>query len=119
MYQVSVFGAHGFDLIYDDSELKIIIGDYIENIKNSELPYFTYYTLCNKILEDAYANFQLAGREKNVFYENPTLSSKEYSRISRTLWNFIWDRLIFIDFSNNQYIAHFDNDTVFGVIKNK
>ena len=78
--------------------------------------YFTYYTLCRFVLYKAKEGDALEGVDPNTYYESPNISQKELTRISRLLWDLILDRKIFVDFSNNAYMAHIGgNDTVIGI----
>lgn len=116
-YQITAYGDHQFDLKYEDEELRGIINGYIRNKKAHGDMYFTYYTLCRNILYKAKEAGQLLGVEPNTYYESPNLSQKELTRISRLLWELILDHKIFVDFSNNAYMAHIGgNDTVLGII---
>jgi hypothetical protein len=114
--QITVYGSHPFTLAYDDSEIIAFISDYITKRKNTRQPYFTYFTLCRIILEKAKNDNKLKGMEPNTYYESPDLAQSEYTRISRILWGFIWDKKIYVDFSNNSYIAHYENDTILGIM---
>lgn len=114
-YQITAYGDHHFGLKYNDEELLKIIGKYICDKKEHGEMYFTYYTLCRFILNEAIRNNALEGVEPNTYYESPNISQKELTRISRLLWDLILDRIIFVDFSNNAYMAHISNDTVIGI----
>lgn len=117
-YSISQFGETNFGLKYNDQELKSLIGYYIQQKKNENTYFFTYLKLCKHLLAIADQANELVGKEAHVYYQTPDLSQKEYTRISRLLWDFILDRKIFVDFSNNAYIAHYENDTVIGIINN-
>lgn len=115
-YQITAYGEHHFGLKYKDGELLEIIKKYICDKKEHGEMYFTYYTLCRFILNIAIKNDALEGIEPNTYYESPMISQKDLTRISRLLWDLILDRIIFVDFSNNAYMAHIGgNDTVIGI----
>ena len=116
-YSVTQYGESRFGLNYSDEKLKGIIGAFIEKQRSDKKYYFTYYTLCRYVLNLADREFMLLGKEDNTYYQQPNLSQKEYTRISRLIWVFILDKKIFVDFSNNAYIAHYENDTVFGIME--
>jgi len=116
-YQITAYGDHQFNLKYEDNELLGVINNYICNKKAHGDMYFTYYTLCRSILYKAKEEDALSGVEPNTYYESPNLSQKEQTRISRLLWELILEHKIFVDFSNNAYMAHVgSNDTVLGII---
>ena len=115
-YQITAYGDHQFDLKYKDEKLLEIIKNYICDKKTHGEMYFTYYTLCRFILYRAKKDDALEGVTPNTYYESPNVSQKELTRISRLLWDLILDRKIFVDFSNNAYMAHIGgNDTVIGI----
>lgn len=116
-YSVTQYGEARFGLQYNDEELKDVIGEFIQTQRNNNNNYFTYYVLCKYILELADRTNKLLGKDANTYYQQPNLSQKEYTRISCLIWDFILERKIFVDFSNNAYIAHYDNDTVFGIME--
>ena len=115
-YSITQFGEAQFGLHYSDEDLIEIINSFIQKKKEEHSDYFTYYTLCKYILTMADSNNKLIGKEPNTYYQQPNLSQKEYTRISRLLWVLILDRKVFVDFSNNAYIAHYENDTVLGIM---
>ena len=117
-YTVTQYGESRFGLQYEDEELKSVINAFIQAQRKEKDYYFTYYTLCRHIMLLADKENKLKGKEANTYYQQPNLSPKEYTRISRLIWDFILDKKIFVDFSNNAYIPHYENDTVFGIMEN-
>lgn len=115
-YSVTQFGVYRFELQYKDEELKGIIDSFINSQKDNKSTYFTYYTLCRHIMMQADKDDMLLGKEANTYYQQPELNMKEYTRISRLLWGLILEEKIFVDFSNNVYIPHYEKDTIFGIL---
>ena len=116
-YSVTQYGESRFGLKYNDDELSSIIDSFIKKQREQDIDYFTYFTLCRYILVTADKSDMLIGKEANTYYQQPNLNQKEFTRISCLIWNFILNRKIFVDFSNNAYIAHYENDTIFGIMK--
>lgn len=114
--QITVFGESHFELKYSDEEIKQKIDGYIQDLKRKDRYYFTYYTLCKWILEDAIQNDSVINFDHNTYYEIPLMDRKEYTRVSRMLWGFILGGKLFIDFFDNHSITRYDNDTTFGII---
>ena len=115
-YRITRYGDSSFDLAYQDEEMMELIAKYIEQRKKSGVMYFTYYTLCRHILNKANEEKKLKNLEPHTYYESPVLSQTEYTRVSRLLWSFILGGKLFVDFSNHSYTAHYQNDTVIGII---
>lgn len=114
-YRVTKYGDSQFSLKYDDNDLMDIIKEYIKQKKESGEEYFTYYVLCKHLINYADNSDKLEGKDKNTYYTSIKLTQKEYTRVSRLLWNLILDHKLFVDFSNNSYTAHYENDTVLGI----
>lgn len=115
MYRITRYGDFSFDLAYDDNEILAMIEDFIKKKRESGVMYFTYYTLCRHILIRATEERKLKNLEPHTYYESPVLSQGEYTRVSKLLWILILGKKIFVDFSNNSYTAHYQNDTVIGI----
>ena len=114
-YRVTKYGDTQFSLKYEDEKLMGIIKDYIKQKKDSDENYFTYYSLCKFLIQYADSEEMLLNKERNTYYTSVKLSQPEYTRVSRLLWNLILDHKLFVDFSNNSYTAHYENDTVLGI----
>lgn len=114
--QITVFGESHFELEYTDEEIRQKIDGYILDLKSKDRYYFTYYTLCKWILEDAIHNNAVKNYDYHTFYETPLMDRKEYTRVSRLLWELILKSKLFVDFFDNHSITRYDNDTTFGII---
>lgn len=114
--QITVFGESHFELKYSDEDVRQKIEGYIQDLKSKERYYFTYYTICKWILEEAIHNDAVLNFDRNTYYENPMMARKEYTRVSRLLWENILGGKLFVDFFDNHSIARYDNDTTFGII---
>lgn len=114
-YTITKYGEANFCLQYEDKELLDLIKDYINKKIEAKEDYFTYFTLCKSILNKADRDNRLIDKDPETYYTSPSLAPSEYTRISRLLWKLILDGKIFVDFSNNAYIAHYENDTILGI----
>lgn len=114
--QITVFGESHFELKYTDEDIRNIIDRYIQDLKSREKYYFTYYTICKWILDEAIKNEAAKNFDPHTYYEIPIMSRKEYTRVSRLLWEFILEKKLFVDFFDNHSITRYDNDTTFGII---
>ena len=52
-------------------------------------------------------------KEANTEYSEIEMLPSDATKISRILWQKIWDKEIFIDFNKNPYSSNYPNDTVF------
>lgn len=110
-FEYTIYGDVVFELSYSDQELGDRILAYIRSKKEDGL--FTYFRLCHSLISVAIEEGCLIGAEKQVYYQSPQLSPSQYTRVSKMLWKYILEGKIFIDFYNNEYVAHSPNDTTF------
>ncbi len=112
-YEYTIYGDVTFILSYSDKELGDKILAYIRSKKEDGM--FTYLKLCRSLIGVAIQEGSLVGAKKEVYYQSPQLKPSEYTRVSRLLWKYILEGKVFIDFYNNEYVAHSPNDTTFGI----
>ncbi len=109
------YGEHPLQMIYTDEELSEKIGEYIADKAKEGCYYFSYKGLCNVLFRSAQTENKLK-TEKDATYNNPVLDYNDATRISRLLWERIWNKVIFIDFFENKYAANYHEDTYFGIL---
>lgn len=97
-------------LTYTVKELKNMINKYVENSDGS----FSYNGLCNHIKVTALQQDRFR-KEKNTEYHGITLTGSDETIISKILWEMIWAKELFINFSRNPYLVSSSNDTYFQV----
>lgn len=112
-FEYTIYGDVMFEFKYSDQELGDRILNYIRSKREDGL--FTYLKLCRSLISLAIQEECLIGAEKHVYYQSPQLKPSEYTRVSKLLWKYILEGKIFIDFYNNEYVAHSPNDTTFGI----
>ena len=109
------YGEHPLLMMYTDEELRTKIGEFIADKIKDGSKYFSYKGLCNILFRCAQSENKLK-TEKDATYNNPVLAYDDATRISRLLWERIWNREIFIDFCENNFAATYHEDTYFGII---
>ena len=109
------YGEHPLQMIYTDEELSAKIGEFIADKIKDGSKHFSYKGLCNFLFRWANIDNKLK-IEKDATYNQPVLHYNDATRISRLLWDRIWNKEIFIDFYENKYAANYYNDTYFGII---
>lgn len=102
------YGITPLAVSYTDVELKNKISNFID-LSDYEV---TYKQLCNYILNEAKKEGKLK-KEANTEYSEIEMLPSDATKISRILWQKIWDKEIFIDFNKNPYSSNYPNDTVF------
>ena len=102
------YGITPLAVSYTDVELNNKISNFID-LSDNEV---TYKRLCHYILNEAKKEGKLK-KEANTEYSEIEMLPSDATKISRILWQKIWDKEIFIDFNKNPYSSNYPNDTVF------
>ena len=108
------YGEYPLPMDYEDEALDNLIDKYISE-KKSNAADFTYRGICLWLFRIA-SNEGRLKKENDTVYDNPIMTYDDEIRISKLLWNRIWDKKIFINFSHNEYSSHYVNDTSFSIL---
>lgn len=95
---------------YTDDELHKIIQEYI-----TFNPEFSFKSLCHHIVCKAKAEMKCENAETTQ-YSSSEINPAAGTKISKLLWELIWEERLIIDFMYNQYASNYPNDTRFLVI---
>ena len=95
-------------LSYSDIELKQMIDEYIAGIDSE----FSYFSICDHIVTRAFAEDKVE-REPHVKYTSNAISTRDGYRISRMLWEKIWNQEIFTLFGKSSDAAFYNEDTMY------
>lgn len=95
-------------LTYTDDELSHLIDEYISD-SNGE---FSYKNLCYHIVARAKEEGKVEGAP-HTEYSRCEMSIIAGYKVSRILWEKIWNKEIYIVFGENPYQAHYNGDTRF------
>lgn len=110
---IRILGTTSLKLNYNDEEIKNLVSTYI--CKHDVGERFSYVSLCKSIRMKALQE-NMFQRKANTEYDNIDMSDEDYNLISRILWSLIWDRKIVIEFHHSEYMANYNNDTIFCVV---
>lgn len=113
MMQKRIFGSTRLSLSYTDEELDEKVSSYVDMAKDE----FTYNGVCGFIRERAKEEGKFQ-KEANTIYDDIELFPIDASRISRVLWQKIWNREIFIDFNKDPFHNYSSQETFFCKVKN-
>ena len=108
------YGEYPLPMSYDDSELDGLIEKYIA-VKKAKEGSFNYRDICIFLFRTALNEGRL-NKEDDTIYNNPIMTRLDAERVSRLLWQRIWDKKIFIHFNEEQFGAHYPNSIRFGII---
>ena len=93
---------------YDDQELLNLIEKKLST-RNEE---FSFQQLCHYVVNEAKRNGRVEGAP-TIRYSSSDISISDGIRISKILWEKIWNKEIFIAFGENPYRAHYNGDIRF------
>ncbi|MBQ4387376.1 MAG: hypothetical protein II822_07230 [Prevotella sp.] len=93
---------------YGDQELLNLIEKFLSD-GNEE---FSYQQVCHYIVNEAKRSDKVEGAPTTK-YSSSDISIQDGIRISKILWEKIWDKEIFIAFGENPYSARYKDDVRF------
>jgi hypothetical protein len=94
---IYTFGTSRLPMKYSDSELSEVIQRIFKTVSTS----IPFSQLCSQIIDVALKENKLAV-DGNVQYAKIEVTQEDGCRISRVLWDLIWNRKIYIDFHSSQ-----------------
>ena len=90
---------------YDDQELLSLIDKYLSEIHGE----FSYKGVCHYVVNEAKRNNKVEGAP-HTHYTSSGI------RISKILWEKIWNKEVFIVFGDNPYLGQYNNDVRFYIV---
>lgn len=105
------FGPSKLGLKYTDEQLNQLIEDYIKS--NGE---FSFSQLCGHVLSIADQQDKLK-KEPNTSYSQIILTYADTVKISRMLWDRIWNKELIQLFNDPRDMNHNNSETYFVAIK--
>ena len=106
------FDSNPVPVTYDDQELLSLIDKYLSEIKGE----FSYKSLSRYVVNQAKQKDKVEGAP-HTRYSSSEISITDGIRISKILWEKIWNKEIIIAFGDNPYRGISKDDTRFCIIK--
>lgn len=110
-----IYSKKALRIQYEDNEIIKILDDYISH---NDVEMFSYIQFCKFLFNYADEHNKL-GKEKNISYLSVEMMPEDYRRVSRIIWEKIWNREIIIDFYKDPYNQNYVDDTRFIIIRKK
>ena len=88
--------------LYDNETMKHLVEVIIE--KNDSTSGTTFLNLCNQVRQQAIRDRALADLE-NTVYSCEELAPEEQVRVSRVLWELIWEHKVFVLFGRSPLLG--------------
>lgn len=110
-----IYSKKALCIQYEDNEIIKILDDYISQ---NNVGRFSYIQFCNYLFNYADEHNKL-GKEKNVTYLSVEMIPEDFRRVSRIIWEKIWNREIIIDFYKDPYNQNYVDDTRFIILRSK
>lgn len=96
------YDSNPIHVLYDNETLKHLIEVTIE--RNDTVSGTTFVSLCNQIRRQAIRDRALADLE-NTVYTSEVLAPEDQVRVSRLLWELIWDHKVFLLFGRSELLG--------------
>ena len=96
------YDSNPIHTLYDNESLKHLIEVVIE--KNDTTSGITFLSLCNQIRQQAIRDRALADLA-NTVYSSEELAPEEQVRVSRLLWELIWEHKVFLLFGRSPLLG--------------
>ena len=96
------YDAKPIHILYDNEALKHIAFVIIE--RNDTTSGTTFVNLCHQIRQQAIRDRALADLE-NTVYTSEELAPEDQVRVSRVLWELIWEHKIFLLFGRSELLG--------------
>lgn len=96
------FDANPVHVLYDNESLKHLVEVIIE--RNNNISGTTFVNLCHQIRQQAIRDRALADLE-NTVYTSEILAPEDQVRVSRMLWELIWEHKVFLLFGRSELLG--------------
>lgn len=105
---MTITDSNSVPVTYTDQELKNLIDKYLSDMEGE----FSYKDMCHYVVNEAKRNNKVEGAP-NTKYSSSDISIADGIRVSKILWEKIWNKEIFVAFGENPYRARYRDDTRF------
>ena len=97
------YDSNPLQLLYSNEELRDRILMVMEGRDNTTG--ITFVNLCYQIVQMAFQEHQVKKADENTTLTNEELAPEEQVRVSRILWELIWDHKIFLLFGRSELLG--------------
>ena len=97
------YDANPVQLLYSNDEIR----DRINMVMNSRdhTTGITFVNLCYQIVQVAFQEHKVKKVDENAIITSEELSAEDQVRVSRVLWELIWDKKIFLLFGRSPLLG--------------
>ena len=96
------YDANPIHVLYDNASLKHLVEVTING--NDAISGTTFLNLCRQIRQQAIRDKAIADLE-NTVYSSEELAPEDQVRVSRVLWELIWDKKIYLLFGRSPLLG--------------
>ena len=96
------FDSNPIHVLYDNETLKHLVLVIISN--NDSLSGTTFLNLCHQVKQQAIRDKAIADLE-NTVYTSEQRAPEDQVRVSRVLWELIWDKKVFLLFGRSPLLG--------------
>lgn len=106
--KITIYSSGPVPVEYTEVEFRQIINEYISGEKRE----FLFSSLCSYIIERAIKEGKVTNA-KTTQYSSYVMTPSASYIVSKILWDYIFDRKLFIAFGKNPYASQSNDDTRF------
>lgn len=97
------YDSNPLQLLYNDEELRNRIMMIMEG--RDHRTGITFVNLCYQVMQMAFQEHQVKKNDENTILTSEELAADEQVRVSRILWELIWDHKIFLLFGRSELLG--------------
>lgn len=97
------YDSNPVQLLYNDEELRERINMIMSS--RDHTTGITFVSLCYQIMQMAFQERQVKKDDENTTITSEELSAADQVRVSRILWELIWDHKIFLLFGRSELLG--------------
>jgi hypothetical protein len=97
------YDANPVHLLYDNEELRDRINMVMES--RDHTTGITFVSLCYQLVQIGFQEHRVKKTDESVILVSEELSAEDQVRVSRILWELIWDHKVFLLFGRSELLG--------------
>ena len=97
------YDANPVQLLYNNEELRERINMVMDS--RDHTTGITFVNLCYQVMQMAFQEHQVKKADENTTLTSEELSAEDQVRVSRILWEMIWDHKVFLLFGRSELLG--------------
>lgn len=97
------YDTNPVQLLYSDEELRVRINMVMDSRDHTKG--ITFVNLCYQLMQVAFQEHQVKKADENTTITSEELSAEDQVRVSRILWQLIWEHKVFLLFGRSELLG--------------